>query len=54
MLPIPNGRSVEEFRVLYFEKVGIQLTDEEALDAATHALQIFYLKHYPNRPNRCI
>jgi len=52
MLPIPRGRSVEKFRVLYFENFGIQLTVEEALFVALHTLQMFYLKHYPDKPER--
>jgi hypothetical protein len=51
-LPIPSADAVASFHDLYLEKFGVDLSPEDSLDAATHTLQIFFLKHYPIRPPR--
>ena len=50
MLPVPNKEEVDEFKRLYLERFGVELTGEQALEVATRTLQLFYLKNYPVRP----
>jgi len=50
-LPIPNSQEVEAFKTLYSKEFGVDLNPQEALEVATCTLQLFYLKHYPCKPN---
>ena len=43
-LPIPRPDEVEAFRRLYTEIYGVELTDVEALEVTTQALQLYYVK----------
>jgi len=45
-LPVPTTTEVAEFRELYRTEYGIELTDEQAWEAATRTLQLFYLATY--------
>jgi hypothetical protein len=45
-LPCPKGDDVEAFRALYNAKVSLELSSEEALEVATKALHLFYVKHH--------
>jgi hypothetical protein len=45
-LPTPTPQEVEEFKELYLRKYKKQLTDEEAWDAATRVLRLFYMCAY--------
>ncbi len=51
-LPTPSAAAVASYHDLYQEKFGVDLSPEDSLEAATHTLQIFFLKHYPIRPPR--
>jgi hypothetical protein len=42
-LPVPTSKEVEEFKSLYLSHHGIELTDDEALDAATQLIQYVWL-----------
>ena len=46
MLPIPTPSEVASFRALYKRKFGVVLSDNEAWETATRALQLFYLGTY--------
>ena len=49
-LPVPNPKEVEAFQVLYAERFGVRLNPQDALEVSTRTLQLFYLKHYPCKP----
>lgn len=49
-LPIPNANAVASFHDLFLTKFGIDLSPQDSQQLAIHALQLFYLKHYPHRP----
>lgn len=50
--PIPNGASFREFQKLYKRKWGVDLGDEEALDAFTRLMQYIYLADQANQKDR--
>ena len=52
MLPIPNAEEVEKFRELYLKEFGLELMGEQALEVALCTLHLFYLKHYPLKPDQ--
>jgi hypothetical protein len=45
-LPCPNDDDVKAFRALYNAKFSLELSSEEALDVATKALHLYYVKHH--------
>jgi len=45
-LPTPTPQEVEEFRALYKAEFGVMLSEQEAWDIATRALQLFYICTY--------
>ena len=45
-LPVPTPSEVEEFRRLYKEHVGADLSDRDAWFVSTNMLQLFYLSLY--------
>ena len=45
-LPSPTDAEVAEFKAIYDQKYGTDLTPEEAREAATILLQLFYLGTY--------
>lgn len=51
-LPFPTPEEVESFKTLYKKKHGIDLTDEEAREAATITLQLFYLGTYGSKGSK--
>lgn len=42
-LPLPNEKEVEEFKRMYQQEFGVELTDAEALDAAIRLVQLVAL-----------
>jgi hypothetical protein len=42
-LPVPNTKEIEQFKELYFERTGVHLDNQEALDLATRFLILCYL-----------
>ncbi|MBV9471140.1 MAG: hypothetical protein JOZ57_18025 [Abitibacteriaceae bacterium] len=48
-LPFPTQEAVEEFKQLYLQEFGKELSDEEAWEGATLFLQLFYLGTYGDR-----
>lgn len=56
-IPKPNAKEIKQFKKLYLQKFGVDLTDEEATDAATRLLQVFVLtspkvyEHFNGSPN---
>lgn len=45
-LPHPTAEEVEVFKVLYAREFGAELTNEEAWDTCTRALQLVYICTY--------
>jgi hypothetical protein len=45
-LPTPTREQVREFKQIYLDEFGRELTDEEAWEAATVTLQLFYAGTY--------
>jgi hypothetical protein len=45
-LPIPTAEEVQEFAAFYEREFGVVLNADEAQDAATRLLQLFYLGTY--------
>jgi|GEM_PF-3166260 len=45
-LPFPTAPAVQEFQTLYRAEFGIALSDDEAWEAATLILQLYYLCTY--------
>ena len=45
-LPTPTPEQVREFSTIYQEEFGVALSPDEAWDAATTTLQLFYLGTY--------
>lgn len=45
-LPTPTPREVEDFTALYAREFGVVLSENEAWEAATRTLQLFYLGTY--------
>ena len=45
-LPTPTPEQVREFSTIYYEEFGVALSPDEAWDAATTTLQLFYLGTY--------
>lgn len=45
-LPTPTTEQVREFSAIYQEEFGVALSPDEAWDAATTTLQLFYLGTY--------
>ena len=45
-LPLPTPKEVQDFKKIYREKYGIEMTDKEAWDAATRTLRLFCLVTY--------
>jgi hypothetical protein len=45
-LPLPTPAEVAEFRALYEAEFGVALSEDEAWEAATRTLQLFYLATY--------
>ncbi|MCX6381054.1 MAG: recombinase family protein [Armatimonadetes bacterium] len=46
-LPSPTSQGVDKFKSLYFQTLGIQLSDSEALEFATRTLHFVYLATHP-------
>ena len=46
-LPVPNAQEVQEFRRLYRETRGEEVSDAEALDLATRFLHFYYFATTP-------
>ena len=57
-LPVPTAQEVAAFKALYLAEFGVALTDEQAWEAASRTLQLFYLATYgllhiqPQKPGR--
>ncbi len=49
-LPVPDAQEVQEFKRIYFERFGIQLTDAAAEHYAVRAVQLYYILHYGTDP----
>jgi hypothetical protein len=45
-LPLPTAQEISEFRALYQAEFGVVLSENEATEAATRTLQLFYLATY--------
>lgn len=45
-LPIPNAQEVQKFAAFYEREFGVVLSAEEAREASTRLLQLFYLGTY--------
>ena len=45
-LPVPKPDEVKQFAALYEREFGVVLTADEAWEAATRTLQLFYLATY--------
>jgi hypothetical protein len=45
-LPVPNPDEVEQFRALYARTFGVELSENEAWEAATRTLRLFCLATY--------
>jgi len=45
-LPIPRLEEISAFKALYKSKFSLELSSEEALEVATKALQLYYVKHH--------
>ena len=41
-IPTPNPVEIKEFKRLYSQFQGVELSDSEALDLATHGLQLYF------------
>jgi hypothetical protein len=54
-LPIPDSDEVRNFQILYKERFGVTLTNDEALDTATRLVQLVCLLNdaiYPLRQEK--
>ena len=49
-LPIPNPDEVKQFQALYERKFGVVLTEAEALEVTTKALQLYYILNHARLP----
>ncbi len=49
-LPVPDAEEVQEFKRIYFERFGIQLTGAEAEHCAIRVVQLYYILHYGTDP----
>ena len=49
-LPMPNAEEVDEFKVLYKKQTGVELTEQEAREAATILVHLFFIQHYGIHP----
>ncbi len=51
-LPTPSPKHVQEFKALALAEFGLELTSDQALDAATRLLHIHFILTYAYRPLR--
>ena len=51
-LPSPNAKEVQEFKRLYKERFGVELTDTEALDTVIRLAHLFTLLNSDLFPER--
>lgn len=49
-LPVPIADEVKAFKKIYEQAFKTRITDAEALELATQALQLHYVKHYAILP----
>lgn len=47
----PSPQGVEEFKALYLERFGVELSDQDALDASTHLLHLLFFGLTPLPPD---
>lgn len=46
------AKLLEKYKKLHWDKYRVRLSDEEAIESATHFLNLMKILIYPNRKNR--
>ena len=45
-LPVQNGQEVAKFKVLFEQKFGLVISDDDASDLARRTIGLYYIKNY--------